>query len=107
MILKISLFRRNNTLYGWVDEQSKALPEEELFSEKNYSVYALNSPALSDNELFIRGRFQQNDNDVFLFNYKTKEDCDKMQDFIVRAVEEINKKYGNTENKENEIIKIL
>ena len=90
MKLKLDLKRVGSVILGRVLEQDESLRNNLDLSVDNFAIDSCNWPQLRNDRLFIRGRARNYDDDLFYYDYKTKEKAIAVQEKIINLVNMIN-----------------
>jgi len=109
MQLKLRLYRKDCTLFGWVEYQDEKLRAEEddskiLARNSKFTISSCFAPVLESNALFVKGHCRLKDNDMFSYTFGSISEAVSVANHIKPLVEEIN----STDNSlDNDIEKIL
>jgi len=95
MKLKLRLYRKDCTLFGWVEYQDSKLRAEKdedkiLARNSKFTISSYHSPSLGYDELFVKGSCETRDDNMFLYIYSSIDEAINIANHIKSLVKEIN-----------------
>jgi len=95
MKLKLRLYRKDCTLFGWVesqDEKLRAKKDDTILLARNikFTISSCFDPFLDYNKLFVKGSCKLKDNDMFSHTFESVSEAIDIANNIKSLVNEIN-----------------